>query len=596
MRLESVTLRNFRGYGDEKTIRISELTTVIGRNDIGKSSILEALEIFFNNDIIKIDSSDCFVRSVEKTIEISCEFSSFPESLVLDAQATTDLESEYLLTANNTIRIKKTFRCTSGKPKEDVFVSANHPTADQYHDLLSLNNANLKKRLKDLAIPDKDVQLNNNSSIRQAIWRACPDLLLATVDVPVAKEDGNKIWEKLSQYLPMFALFQSDRSSKDSDSEVQDPMKLAIAAAIAEPNVQVMLNNVLAAVRDKATDLANRTHQVLAKLDPSLARQLTPEFKSDPKWAGLFSLTLSGDEGIPINKRGSGVRRLVLVSFFKAEAERRLAEGSARNIIYAIEEPETSQHPFNQKILLEAFQDLSSEAGCQVILTTHSPGFASYLPVDSFRFVKPGSDGQPDVQHGGNAIWEEMAEALGVVPDNRVRVLICVEGPTDVSALRYLSSALHASDPTVLCLATDPRVAFVVLGGGTLSHWVNEHYLRALNRPEVHIYDSDVPDYAASIVQVNQRTDGSWGVITSKYEIENYLHPDAINDGLGFVINFGDRDDIPTIIRGVNNWKPSTVKKKLAANAFPKMDAARIRARDPGNEVEGWLRRITAMM
>ncbi|WP_164125933.1 AAA family ATPase, partial [Stenotrophomonas maltophilia] len=70
----------------------------------------------------------------------------------------------------------------------------------------------------------------------------------------------------------------------------------------------------------------------------------------------------------------------VLVSFFKAEAERRLKTSSRRSIIYAIEEPETAQHPNNQRVLIDSFKSLAEDSGCQVILTTHSPGFASELP------------------------------------------------------------------------------------------------------------------------------------------------------------------------------------------------------------------------
>jgi len=74
--------------------------------------------------------------------------------------------------------------------------------------------------------------------------------------------------------------------------------------------------------------------------------------------------------------------------------------------------------------------------------------------------------------------------------------------------------------------------------------------------------------------------------------MENYLHPDAINEGLGLTVAFGDNDDVPALVGGFGGWNPNTTKKKLAAHAFPKMTAARIQARDPGNEVEGWLRRV----
>lgn len=46
MRLKSFSLKNFRGYKDEVGIDMRNLTVFVGRNDIGKSTILEALDIF----------------------------------------------------------------------------------------------------------------------------------------------------------------------------------------------------------------------------------------------------------------------------------------------------------------------------------------------------------------------------------------------------------------------------------------------------------------------------------------------------------------------------------------------------------------------
>jgi len=596
VRLVSTTLKNFRCFRAEETIAFDDLTAIIGKNDVGKSSILDALEIFFNNDTVKIDPNDLCVTADDEHVSIVCEFNEIPETLVLDAQAQTSLAAEHMLAANGNLRVKKKFKCSGGKPKEEVHVCALHPTADEYSDLLELTNAALKRRLRDLGIAEADVLMNSNPSIRSAIWGACPDLELCEVEIPIAKEDGKRIWDRLSEHMPLFALFQSDRPSRDSDSEVQNPMRLAVATALSEPGIQQTLNGVVEAVRVRAEELAQRTHATLAKIDPGLAGKLTPQFKADPKWAGLFSVTLDSEQGIPVNKRGSGVRRLILVSFFRAEAERRLSEGGDRNIIYAIEEPETSQHPHNQKMLLESLEDLATEPGCQVLLTTHSPGFASYLPISSFRFVQAGQDGQPVVERAQNETWEEMVSALGVVPDNRVKVLICVEGPNDVLALGALSRVLHISDETLPDISSDPRVAFVVLGGGMLVHWVNEQYLKGLGRPEIHIYDSDVVKYGTQVAQVNQRTDGSWAVQTVKLEIENYLHPDAIQDGLGIAIEYGDKDDVPALVSAEKGWNANTVKRKLAQHAFPKMTAARIQVRDPDGEIEGWMRRIGAML
>ena len=60
-------------------------------------------------------------------------------------------------------------------------------------------------------------------------------------------------------------------------------------------------------------------------MDSGIASTLHPVIPIDKlKWSDVFkNVSISGDEEIPINKRGSGVKRLVLLNFFRAEAERR---------------------------------------------------------------------------------------------------------------------------------------------------------------------------------------------------------------------------------------------------------------------------------
>jgi putative ATP-dependent endonuclease of OLD family len=91
-----------------------------------------------------------------------------------------------------------------------------------------------------------------------------------------------------------------------------------------------------------------------------------------------------------------------------ADAERKLATQSKANIIYALEEPETSQHPG-----IESFKEIAQAQNCQVILTTHSPCLAADLPVDSIRFVS--ADGVADtstVQQGADVV-RAVADTLG---------------------------------------------------------------------------------------------------------------------------------------------------------------------------------------
>ena len=113
---------------------------------------------------------------------------------------------------------------------------------------------------------------------------------------------------------------------------------------------------------------------------------------SQLKWVDVFkNVSITGDNDIPINKRGSGVRRLILLNFFRAEADRKMKElaltNSTASIIYAVEEPETSQHFSNQIKLIDAFKKLSSLSGVQVIMTTHSGTIVKKLEFNNLRLI-----------------------------------------------------------------------------------------------------------------------------------------------------------------------------------------------------------------
>jgi len=602
VKLISLEVENLRCYKTPVKIKIDNLTTVIGKNDIGKSTVLEALEVFFNNDVVKISQDDANIYNGNKKVSITCEFSSLPEKIILDSGTETTLKDEYLLTKDLTLKIKKVFDCSKKTPSCEVFIIAEHPTVTGCHNLLELKEKDLQKIIKTEAI---DSPLKGNPLMRKAIWSNSSNLELKEVQIPVTKpkEDSKRIWEQVDKYLPLFALFQSDRSSKDSDGEVQDPMKAAVAAAISE--VQDDIDRIQQKVQERTEEIANNTHKALETIDKNLANELTPEFTppTTAKWTGLFSVNLSTD-GIPLNKRGSGVRRLILVSFFKAEAERLLKKGSKKGIIYAVEEPETAQHPNNQKILQTSFSALASEPNCQVILTTHSPGFASDLPADGIRYVSRDDHGQPIIEHGVNVL-SDVASALGVTPDSRVKVLLCVEGPTDVNALKALSEALHIEDNTVPNLNVDDRVAFIVLGGGNLKHWVNNHYLRGFGRSEIHIYDADVPSYVDAAEEINKRTDGSKGFITQKHEIESYLHSGAIKAAFNIDVEVTDHPnaegkatpkvfaEVYSLAQGYDGvMKDNNAKIRLSTKAFPLMTAEMIHERDPNGEVKEWFTTI----
>ena len=110
-------LENFRGYSEYTTIDLNDLTCLVGKNDAGKSTILEALDFFFNeggsNGIIKLDKDDCSIGSGKEEILIGATFTNVPDKVILDTSVETSLKDEFLLNKDGMLQVNKIIK--SGK-------------------------------------------------------------------------------------------------------------------------------------------------------------------------------------------------------------------------------------------------------------------------------------------------------------------------------------------------------------------------------------------------------------------------------------------------------------------------------------------------
>jgi hypothetical protein len=332
------------------------------------------------------------------------------------------------------------------------------------------------------------------------------------------------------------------------------------------------------------------------------------------QWDTLFSVTLTGEDDIPINKRGSGTRRLVLLNFFRAKAED-LAQGRETGVIYAVEEPETSQHPNHQLMLLDAFEQLVEGGRCQVILTTHTPTLARRVVQTNLRLISR-QNGEPIVEHGAvEATLPKIVATLGVLPDHDVKVFLGVEGKHDISFLKHISAILAAAETDIPDLGAAEavgRLVFVPLGGSSLELWITR--LQGFNRPEFYLTDRDnpppqQPKYQNYVAAWIARGCTAW--VTTKRELENYIHPTLLTaTAPGYSGTGADFDDVPllfaeavhTAAPGAPLWavvpdekkkdKSAAAKKRLNGVVVQQMTPALLTLADPADEVRQWLRTI----
>lgn len=491
MRLAKFEIKNFRGYRDEK-IDFTDFTTFVGINDSGKSTIFEALDIFFGNS--KIEKSDRSVNSNDD-VELTAYFSDLPREIKLETIPTT-LKEEFLTLHDNNLDkdylvLKQNYSGEGMKLSE--FLVSTFPSDESVQDIHTSKITALKKTFSNLIA---DIDKRKSTEIRKvALKDAAKRSDLATTEISLnGKGTLKDIAGVIHVNLPMYQLFKSDRSNTDADSEIQDPIKAIIKTALSRQDIQDQLVDISKNIEESVTSITNQTLGMLREMDNSLSNDLKADFNS-PNWSSVFKFNLDTDSGIPLNKRGSGVRRLILLNFFRAEARRKLEQSENEknneiNIIYAFEEPETSQHPKFQKMLIDSFKTMSDLDHVQVCITTHSPAIAKIVPKDGIRLIKKQA-GKANVISGQTAIGE-VIEQLGIVPNiklypDQLDRVILVEGPTDVVFFQYIYDNLSSK-----IASEKSKTAFISGGGASIVDVLNSKFINQLNlKKKIMIIDGD---------------------------------------------------------------------------------------------------------
>jgi predicted ATP-dependent endonuclease of OLD family len=604
MILKSLILKNFRSYQDFKIDFDNKLNVIVGKNDIGKSTIFEALEIFFNNEKVKIEIEDLCVKCDKKEITIAAIFELEPDEKYTIDTIPTSLQDEYLLNINGFLEIHKVWDCSKEKittTSLKQFIKAKYPKDFAEDALICLKNIDLKKLYKDYKDSVEqagiEVRESTNSEMRQAIYKISDFAEFEEILIPIDKIDGKNVWSAISGDFPLFFLFQSDRTNKDTDKEVQDPLKAITKTVIEE--IAEELENVKNQIEIRAKKIGEETIKKLAEMNPELASILKPDV-TNRAWDSLFSFSFIGDDNIPMNKRGSGVRRLILLNYFRAEAERK--NSTNKTIIYAIEEPETSQHPNHQLLLIDALCELANKEKCQVMITTHSPEIAKSCKKENLILIDKIDGKNQIINH--DLKLKMIAETLGMTVYIG-KLIICVEGENDRNFLLNINQSIHELNDIVNL--TELKINIIPMNGSSLKNWIERYYLEGSNVIEFHLYDKDSDEkYKTSISNVNERNNGSFGVLTQRRELENYIHHSLYEKE--FSINCSDKknswleEDVPQFILNRQTRFPNKNKNteniiKQIANGKLSKQMTKELFEDLGvfDEVKSWFEKIKEM-
>ncbi|WP_301006839.1 MULTISPECIES: ATP-dependent nuclease, partial [Helicobacter] len=390
--------------------------------------------------------------------------------------------------------------------------------------------SNWEKPLIILKINDLKKLIDDESEVNRSIKKEMRKYLLQTntlefklqeIDVSSKDTDIISVYEKLKTNLPKYALFKADRTNTDKDSEVTNIAKAIAQNAVGQ--VEEKFEEIKQEVKNKIQEFSDLTLEKLKGFNKEIADTLSVSMQ-DKALETIFSYGFKSDSEIPLNKRGSGIKRLFLLSFFLADSERQ----NITNMIYAIEEPETSQHPNFQKMIIETLQKISQQENRQILITTHTPEIIKMVNKEEVIFIKKDANNKRNILQNQTLNTKEIINTLGILPYISYKGVMFVEGETDVKFFKKLNKHFE-SLRSIFDIET---ITLVPLnGGGNIKKWIVEAYLvENTNIKQIYFMDKDDESNQREKYQNKCENNKTKIIITQKREIENYFPIDVLED------------------------------------------------------------------
>ncbi|MHB8068211.1 MAG: AAA family ATPase [Desulfobaccales bacterium] len=581
MKVHSINAKNYGPFAVLEEVNFGNLATIIGQNDVGKSYVLKAMQLFFAKTP-KIQESDVHDYSDPMDdVIVEITFSDLPEHIEIEEGILTTFLEEKLLDAEGLLRVRKIFPRVNLE-KYSIALIINDFQDDQFAELPKLKEKELNNRCSSV-ITDvtKSGRGITNKSKRELIRRKAIELNIPFITRELSLTARDDLWKSIMTILPEFVLFESDTKLGVGETTFQSQFRPIVKAAAEIPEVATSRDTFTQAIGIALQGEIDKIFDKLKLHTNAFNRLIAKPFFS---WDKAVSFEIHGSDNHNIEKsleqRGAGMRRLLMVAYFQYLAEK-LMEGE-NNYIFAVEEPENCLHPGLQRELANSFQRLSDE-GCQIIITSHSPVFAGASAIEDLALIVRTGGIARAVQYP-ELNTSDIANELGIDPADQLtgyNACIFVEGPSDIDFLKCIASKLK-DDGHIQYDFDDNNIGFILSGGESLKYWVDLRAMHRLNKYFGVVIDSDRESSQHNVPgrKLNWKkkceADGGIFYILRKREIENYLHPDAITRSGRGMQQYDEFSDMKALF-GDNVFK---VVKDMSSVEILEMD----KYIDDGNE------------
>ncbi len=384
MKLKKLIIHNFRGIGAAE-IDLESFTTLVGPNNIGKSTILNAIHLVLDNKKPKLEDWPG-QKASSKKMEIICELSELEDweknksaisRLLHNGDLKVRVTAEWNQEQTDYSYEYSVFNIENKFPWSDEnFTNAKKDaTSKEIFDYLGITSASaFKGRAEELeqytlanysehVIKSEDWHVKKfANSLQQAVPHVMyvpasfkiEDELKATNNSPFSFLFTNKLFPKVKDdstykdYITKAVLLQNKLKGKAEDGSEIDGLGDALE------QVSITLNQIL--------DFDSKVRLAVGDID------VEPLF--------MKAATFLVDEGIEtsLQYQGSGVQRALAFAMLESNASVECeVSGEQRTVIVLYEEPELYIHPHLMRRLKATLETRSKSSKWQVICSTHSP-------------------------------------------------------------------------------------------------------------------------------------------------------------------------------------------------------------------------------
>jgi putative ATP-dependent endonuclease of OLD family len=409
MLIKRVRIQNFRCLQDVE-VTFDDITTFIGPNGVGKSSVLRALDWFFNGDrVAQLTEEDIFSGATQEDQRISVEVEfhklSTHDREALGKYAPDSLDTAVIWRRWENGEDKITGKALAYPPFEDVRrengamakraaynkIRGEEPSLSlpQANNVAAVEAAMFEWELQNLdKLVEAEIEGTNFFGFNgQGKLSGIFDFVLVTADLRAVEEAQDSKNAILGRVLEMAV----DRTAADS--------------ALAELSERLQSEQEAIQIEHFASQLDSISLElstaVSAFTSGRSVRVSAREIDLKPAKAHFRVSIVDDTVETRVDRQGHGFQRALLISALKLLAERGAAKGNKGVICLAIEEPELFQHPVQARAFAMVLRALAEDPsqGFQVAYATHSSYFIEPRHFEQVRRITRATGSGPRSWH-----------------------------------------------------------------------------------------------------------------------------------------------------------------------------------------------------